>query len=89
VGPHWRIGRIASVSTSTKEPQALTKAQFGLLLVVLLICGVLAVISLAGAAGKHGVCPTVTQDSRPANASCYVTYNNLDKTGVVGFQSAS
>ncbi len=77
------------MSTSTKEPQALTKAQFGVLLVVLVVCGVLALISLAGAAGKHGQCPSETQDSRPANASCYVTYDNLDKTGVIGYQSAS
>ena len=77
------------MSTSTKEPQALTKVQFGVLLAVLIVCGVLAVISLAGAAGKHGICPSETQDSRPANAACYVTYDNLDKTGVIGYQSAS
>ena len=77
------------MSTSSKDPQALTKAQFGALLVVLVVCGVLALISLAGAAGKHGACPSETQDSRPVNASCYVTYDNLAKTGVIGFQSAS
>ncbi len=77
------------MSTSTKEPQALTKAQFGALLVVLVACGVLALIALSGAAGKHGVCPGPRQDSRPTNASCYVTYDNLAKTGVIGYPSAS
>lgn len=77
------------MSTSTKEPQALTKPQFAVLLVVLVVCGVLALISLAGAAGKHGQCPSETQDSRPANASCYTTYQHLDQTGVVGYQAAS
>lgn len=77
------------MSTSTKEPQALTKPQFAVLLVVLVVCGVLALISLGGAAGKHGACPSETQDSRPANAACYVTYKNLDQTGVIGFQPAS
>ena len=77
------------MSTSTKEPQALTKAQFTVMLVVLAICGVLALISLSGAAGKHGVCPSETQTSRPANASCYVTYDNLEQTGVLGVSSKS
>ncbi|HEX7105375.1 MAG TPA: hypothetical protein VF218_05365 [Acidothermaceae bacterium] len=77
------------MSTSSKEPQALTKVQFAALLIVLAICGVLALISLAGAAGKHGVCPSETQDSRPANASCFATYNNLEQTGVLGVSPKS
>jgi hypothetical protein len=77
------------VSTSSKEPQALTKKQFGVLLVVLALCAVAAVVSMASMGDKHGVCPTDTQVSRPANASCWVTYQNLEQTGVIGYQPAS
>ncbi len=77
------------MSTSSKEPQALTKVQFGILLMVLALCAGAAVVAMAGMGSQHGVCPTETQDSRPANASCFVTYQHLDKTGVIGYQPAS
>ena len=77
------------MSTSSKEPQALTKTQLGILLGVLALCAVAALIAMGSMGDKHGVCPTDTQESRPANASCWVTYQNLDQTGVIGYQSAS
>jgi hypothetical protein len=72
------------VSTSSKEPKALTKPQFGALLVVLAICGVAALVVLAGVAGKHGRCPSEGQTSRPSKNTCYAAYQYQQKTGVVG-----
>lgn len=53
-------------------------------MITLVICGVLALIALAGTAGKHGACPSPGQDSRPANAACYPPYQHQEQTGVVG-----
>jgi hypothetical protein len=72
------------VSTSRKEPKALTKAQFGGLLAVLAVCAALALLTMAGVAGKHGECPTDPNSSRAASPTCWATYNHLDETGVVG-----
>jgi hypothetical protein len=77
------------VSTSSKEPQALTKTQFGILLGVLALCAVAALVAMGSMGDKHGVCPTPTQDSYPVNASCFTTYQNLEQTGVIGYQPAS
>jgi hypothetical protein len=72
------------VSTSSKDPKALTRVQFGGLLAVLAVCAILTLVVLGNVAGKHGVCPGETQASRPGNASCYAAYQNQEKTGVVG-----
>jgi len=72
------------VSTSSQDPKALTRVQFGVLLVVLMICGVVTLVVMGGVAGKHGTCPGETQTSRPGNADCYAAYRHQDKTGVVG-----
>ena len=72
------------MSTSSKDPKALTKVQFGVLLAVLLVCAAGALVAMSQVAGKHGICPGETQTSRPGNASCYAAYQNQSKTGVVG-----
>jgi hypothetical protein len=77
------------VSTSSKEPKALTKVQFGMLLVLLAVCGIAALVAMGGVAGKHGQCPSETQTSRPGNASCYATYQNQSNTGIVGIAPRS
>ncbi|MGH8891272.1 MAG: hypothetical protein ACRDV3_16115 [Acidothermaceae bacterium] len=76
------------MSTSSKDPKALTKVQFGVLLLVLVICGVVTLVVMGGVAGKHGVCPGETQTSRPGNADCYAAYRHQDKTGVVGIPTS-
>jgi hypothetical protein len=76
--------RGALVSTSKKEPKALSKVQFGGLLAVLAVCIALAFLTMAGVAGKHGQCPDDPNSSRTASPTCWATYNNLDDTGVVG-----
>lgn len=77
------------MSTSSKDPKALTRVQFGLLLAVLVACGAVTLLVMAGVAGKHGKCPSETQTSRPGNATCYPAYQNQFKTGVVGIPPAA
>jgi hypothetical protein len=77
------------VSTSSKDPKALTRVQFGLLLLVLVACGAVTLAVMAGVAGKHGKCPTDTQTSRPGNEACWPAYQHQIKTGVVGIPPAA
>ena len=77
------------VSTSSKDPKALSRVQFGMLLVLLAACGIVTLVVMSGVAGKHGVCPGETQTSRPGNASCYAAYQNQAKTGVAGIPLGS
>lgn len=72
------------MSTSKKEPKALTKVQFGGLLAVLAVCMALALLSMAGVAGKHGQCPSDPNSAQAVSPTCWATYHNLDNTGVVG-----
>lgn len=76
------------MSTSSKDPKALTKVQFGMLLVVLVICGVVTLVVMGGVAGKHGKCPGETQTSRPGNASCYAAYRHQETSGIVGIPTS-
>ena len=77
------------MATSSKDPKALSKAHFGMLLGLLAVCGIVTLVVMSGVAGKHGQCPTETQTSRPGNADCYASYVHQDNTGVVGIPVAS
>ena len=77
------------MATSSRDPKALSRAHFGMLLALLAVCGIVTLVVMSGVAGKHGVCPTDTQTSRPGNASCWAAYQNQDQTGVVGIKPAS
>jgi hypothetical protein len=76
--------RGALVSTSRKEPRSLTKAQFGTLLAVLAVCIALAMLTMAGVAGKHGQCSDNPNTARAVSPSCWATYTNLEHTGILG-----
>jgi len=76
------------VSASPKVVKPLTKFQWWTLLVVVVLCGVAALVVMASVAGKHGACPGETQTSRPGAASCYAAYQNQDSSGVVGASAA-
>ena len=70
------------MSAKPKAFRPLSTLQFWSLMAVVAIAGVLALLSLANVAGKHGSCPSDTQTSRPAAARCFSAYTN--GTGVVG-----
>jgi hypothetical protein len=77
------------MARSSREPKALTKAQFASVLSLLVLCGVAAIIAMSAMGASHGVCPTENQMSRPGNATCWTSYQQQDKTGVVGFPQVS
>lgn len=77
------------MARSSREPKALTKAQFATVLGFLVLCGVAAIIAMSAMGASHGVCPTDTQMSRPGNATCWTSYQQQDETGVVGFPKVS
>ncbi|MBX5448050.1 MAG: hypothetical protein IRZ27_05955 [Acidothermus cellulolyticus] len=58
--------------------------QFWAGIIILVVCGALALLALAGTVGAHGSCPNPGQDSRPANANCFPPYQHQEQTGVVG-----
>lgn len=64
--------------------QKITPIQFWCAIIALSLCAVAAFVALAGVAGKHGICPSETQTSRPAASSCYEAYQQQSSTGAIG-----
>ena len=71
------------MSGKPKVDKPLSQAQFVVIIVVLVLSGVLALVTLGGVAGPHGKCPTDIQVSRPGASSCWAAYRNGISTGVV------
>jgi hypothetical protein len=72
------------VATSSKEPKALSRVQFAVIMGVLAACAIAALVSVGAMVAEKRVCPSETQTSRPGNATCWASYVHQDKTGVVG-----
>jgi hypothetical protein len=72
------------VSATSKADRPLSHVQFWIVVAAMAISGVLALVVLANVAGPHGACPSETQTSHPAAATCNAAYVNQGKTGVVG-----
>ena len=64
--------------------QKITPVQFWAALAAMVLSVVAAFVVLASVAGKHGGCPSVSQVSRPAAASCFAASQAQASTGVVG-----
>ncbi len=72
------------MSATSKADRPLSHVQFWIVVAAMAISGVLALVVLANVAGPHGACPSETQTSHPAAATCNAAYVNQGKTGVVG-----